>query len=387
MSRQYSEDLLQWIWKNREFDSSNLKTGCGKQLQIINPGEWNKGSGPDFLGAEIRSEGIHWHGSVEVHHQPEGWYQHSHHLDPNFNSTILHVVFERGHKPAYTQCGGRPLELVLAPHLHTSLNKLLRARRRHELHCSGNISFLNQRAFEMQVAKAHHEYFTWKSEELLESFNASLPPSIAWRDAFTAGVYRCLGVPANREPMAVLFKKMLELLQDSGAAGINEYQALAQEASFGGEARLPWVYGASRPASHPRKRVMQAAALHCAIASTDTGSFLKQGPALWPGLLSEIPDVHRPGKSMSSILESTVYLPAMYLLGSLFHSEALKEAAYHSWQQYKGAVPAEIREPFSEAGFSLGKETLRPGLAHHLKRYCGNRQCHRCKVFKSAIRS
>ncbi|TVQ67827.1 MAG: hypothetical protein EA360_01400 [Balneolaceae bacterium] len=56
------------------------------------------------------------------------------------------------------------------------------------------------------------------------------------------------------------------------------------------------------------------------------------------------------------------------------------------WRREPFRLPREVKKPFAAAGFSPGKEVLRPGLAHQLKRYCLQKNCTSCKVFKSVIR-
>lgn len=67
----------------------------GSQVEIIQPGIWNHGAGPDFIQAAVRwPNGTLATGPVEVHLQAIDWERHGHHLDPNYNSTLLHVVWQ-----------------------------------------------------------------------------------------------------------------------------------------------------------------------------------------------------------------------------------------------------------------------------------------------------
>ena len=48
------EDLLQFIWQYKLFDHAQLLTVSKLPLEILNPGELNKDSGPDFFNAKIK---------------------------------------------------------------------------------------------------------------------------------------------------------------------------------------------------------------------------------------------------------------------------------------------------------------------------------------------
>lgn len=89
-----SEELLYQIWKGKALLKHELKTSQGNHIQIIDSGERNLYSGPDFKQACIRFDGIAWYGAVEIHVKASDWYQHKHQIDPAYESVILHVVWE-----------------------------------------------------------------------------------------------------------------------------------------------------------------------------------------------------------------------------------------------------------------------------------------------------
>jgi len=88
------EAFLHHLWKTQSFTTSNLKSTCGKAFIVIDPGELNSNSGPDFLSARIRIDGIVWVGSVEIHLKSSDWTRHRHNIDPAYENTILHAAFE-----------------------------------------------------------------------------------------------------------------------------------------------------------------------------------------------------------------------------------------------------------------------------------------------------
>lgn len=383
---QYREELFQWIWQNLEFNCSQLETTCGKSLQIINTGEWNRGAGPDFLGAQLQIEGKRWFGSVEIHKEAGEWIQHEHHLDKNFNSVVLHVVYHH-HKTrnVVTQDGHKPFTLALKPYITKKIYRLLDAKQQSGIACSGNISFINQKAFEKQVENAHREYLEYKVEELLDFYDAALPLSKAWKRCLIVGIYKTLGIPANKNQMVELAQKVLS--DDDLFSGLTLDKEVVRIA-FQQENEIHWVQSGMRPASRPKPRVKQAAALHRAVNQILFQNFFKQNPdQTWTQLLKNIDSTFLPGKSRLNLIKQIVFLPALYLLGDLIHSKKVKQQVFEAWKSPGQHVPSEVKKPFKKAGFQLNPATNVVGLAHHYKRYCREKNCHRCEVFKKAIRS
>lgn len=88
------EDFLHYIWQNKKFDFSNLKTTHGENLIIINSGFYSQLEGPDFFNGQIQIGNQKWAGNIEIHVKSSDWYLHQHEKDANYDSVILHVVWE-----------------------------------------------------------------------------------------------------------------------------------------------------------------------------------------------------------------------------------------------------------------------------------------------------
>lgn len=375
------------MWHHLEFNCAQLQTACGKSLQIIDTGEWNRYAGPDFLQAHLRIEGRDWHGSVEIHKEAGEWYQHGHHEDENYNNVILHVIYESSSKRTVkTLDGFQPCTLVLKPYISTELYHLVEAQQKQDVACAGNIEFISQNAFERQIERAHQEYLEYKIEELLEEYDPSLPLSAAWKNCLIAGVYKTLGIPANKTQMGSLAHIVTadgEIPDD-----VHSFIETVEAKAFKEENRIAWVQSGMRPASRPKNRIRQAAALHFTIVQTPFRVFFKQSPGqVWSHLIRKTDSAHLPGKSRQSLIKQIVYLPALYLLGDLLHSGKLQKKVFDSWREPGQHVPQEIKKPFKKAGFQINRSLQKIGLAHQYKRYCREGNCHRCEVFKKAIRS
>ena len=88
------EDFLHYLWKFKKFDTSNLTTSNGEKLTIENSGSYLQLAGPDFFNSQITIENQKWAGNVEIHLKSSDWYVHHHERDSNYDSVILHVVWD-----------------------------------------------------------------------------------------------------------------------------------------------------------------------------------------------------------------------------------------------------------------------------------------------------
>lgn len=79
-----------------------LPVGCN--IEIVHKGILNHDSGPDYLNAVVKMNGVEWHGNIELHLRNSDWYLHGHHLDPAYNTVVLHVVLH-GEGNVYNQRG------------------------------------------------------------------------------------------------------------------------------------------------------------------------------------------------------------------------------------------------------------------------------------------
>jgi len=97
-----TERLLQFIWQFQYFNQNELATTQGEPLQILHPGNHNLNQGPDFQNAKIKIQNTTWAGNIEVHLKTSDWNRHRHSADKNYDTVILHVVWEndRSETPA-----------------------------------------------------------------------------------------------------------------------------------------------------------------------------------------------------------------------------------------------------------------------------------------------
>ena len=88
------EDFISYIWKIQSFEKKKLFSVQGEKVQILSVGQENKNSGPDLFNTQLIIGDQKWAGNVELHVKSSDWYVHSHEKDANYDSVILHVVWE-----------------------------------------------------------------------------------------------------------------------------------------------------------------------------------------------------------------------------------------------------------------------------------------------------
>ena len=124
---QFSEEFLYHIWDAQHL-KEDLTTISGKKLVINFPGRWNTDSGPDFKDAILQINGKILKGDVEIDLTSYNWKSHSHNENPEFNSVLLHIVYENNGKYSFTinEEGGKIEILEIKDHLADDINKLIK---------------------------------------------------------------------------------------------------------------------------------------------------------------------------------------------------------------------------------------------------------------------
>ena len=245
-----SERVLQKIWLRQQFDTCNLVTLAGKQLEVLNPGKWNLLGGPDFKDATLRLNGSELRGDVEVHFDAADWYLHAHERNAAFDRVILHVLLyrpEEDSRKVKTLNGSMPETLVLMPLLQRDLESiamdeaLLEMERVNELEWVAEFLELPAKEREVRLAKATCRRWGHKLH-----FAAMRLERHGWSDACHQLCLEVLGYSRNREPMARLaLEYPLEAMQGGSAEEL--FQRVQKD----------WKLSGVRPANHPRLRLQQ----------------------------------------------------------------------------------------------------------------------------------
>lgn len=85
------EKTIRCIWNEQLFTTRQLRTANGDDLEIIFPGHWNFGPGPDFRNAAIKVNGELLEGGVAVHVYSSDWKAGNHSENPEYDKVVLNV--------------------------------------------------------------------------------------------------------------------------------------------------------------------------------------------------------------------------------------------------------------------------------------------------------
>jgi hypothetical protein len=71
-SMMISEDFLVYLWTH-QLINPKLQTADGENITVLNKGQRNTDSGPDFFNAKIKIGETTWAGNLEIHINSSDW--------------------------------------------------------------------------------------------------------------------------------------------------------------------------------------------------------------------------------------------------------------------------------------------------------------------------
>ncbi|MFN1836215.1 hypothetical protein AB2B38_013205 [Balneola sp. MJW-20] len=146
---------------------------------------------------------------------------------------------------------------------------------------------------------------------------------------------------------------------------------------------IPWNLKSVSRADHPKYRIPQAVKISNQILKQTFGDILRDHDlCLWKEWLqrSGIKETDR-----YRILYGTVFLPAMFNAGQLYHDQHLSEYAFHRWKHLQSPIPKILLRPFDHPEITSDYHHSKLGSIYQLRSYCEQSRCHDCLVLKKAI--
>ncbi|MCU0461040.1 MAG: DUF2851 family protein [Bacteroidales bacterium] len=417
------EEFLHYLWKYGLFDHEKLIDNEGNRINVINPGEYNRDSGPDFFNTRLRIAGMEWAGNVEIHVRASDFDNHRHNTDPAYNNVILHLVAENDRK-VFNSKGDEVMTSVLAydpqvydKYLHLVNNPFIIA-------CQTGINELDLLYIRHWLGSLVIERIQEKSEQIMKICTMT---GNDWEETFYRLLSRYFGFRVNTEPFELLasalpFKIIRKHADDLfqieallfGTAGmleeglfreavndkyylalIKEYKILSAKYSLHPVHGWIWKFARLRPANFPTLRISQLAAMLSVtgglfsrtLEATDIASLRN----LFEVTASEYWNDHFvfgrksrsypkcTGSQATDILLINAVIPVIFVYGKCRDSAGICERAI-SFLEDIGPEENSIIEEWKTAGIEADSAFISQALIQLRNCYCRKRRCLDCRI-------
>ncbi|HZL76721.1 MAG TPA: DUF2851 family protein [Bacteroidales bacterium] len=417
------EEFLHYLWKYGLYDPEKLFDNEGNQIIVINPGEYNRDSGPDFFNTRLKIAGIEWAGNVEIHIRSSDFDNHRHNVDPAFDNVILHVVAEDDRK-VYNTRGEEILtsELVFDAELYEKYIALV--NNPYIIACQGEVNRIDSFIISHWLGSLAIERLQDKSEHILKILSAT---GNDWDETFYRLLSRYFGFRVNTEPFEMLAAalpfRIIGKHSDNrfqieallyGTAGmldeglfkealndkyyidlIKEYKFLSAKYNLKPVHGWIWKFSRLRPANFPTIRISQLADM-LAVAGGVFSKAIEAGNVnqlrdLFEVTASEYWDDHfvfgkvsrsyhkNTGSQATDILLINAVIPTIFVYGKYRDSNEMCEKAIMFLEE---TVPEDniIISEWQSAGVEAGSAFITQGLIQLRNNYCRKRRCLDCEI-------
>lgn len=249
------ESELYAIWANQRLNH-DLYTISGQAVRVIYPGNLNSDKGADFKDAYLKIDESDYHGDVEIHIKKRDWLNHKHHIDPEYNKVILHLIWENDSSKVLTQAENQIPTILLSQFYEPEQD----VKDKIAYNCSF-FSGLDKYQLKFLLYEYGKKRFIIKSKQIKES--SYLFP---YEDILYSLIAQVLVNPNNKHGMKVLaqsiHKRDLKSLSSSKLSAYIE-KKLTEFSLIGDKSQQKdlWNKFRVRPASQPKKRVRDFIAL------------------------------------------------------------------------------------------------------------------------------
>jgi hypothetical protein len=416
--------------------TGSLVTTTGLAVRVVYRGNWSHGFGPDFAGAmlEIDARQVAT-GSVEIHLNASDWVRHGHHLDPRYNDVVLHVVSRPDLAETRREDGAIVPTVVLdvddrqlftidqeLPAIWSELGSEV---------CAPDLAAREPERLRAALLRLGDARFSQRVTRYAGDLTVEPLPDVLLR-----GLFDAFGYTMNREPMAELCQRFLDIggparisnaqphqradlarallfglggflpisPTDATHAGFpparvtNIERLWASESESDAQDRIPataWTTARTRPANHPATRLATLANL---IASTGGDPSIRLGESIRDGydpveLVRQLCRTEVPpelGRPRAIAMVSSVVLPVFMAVASHNEDHELEDAVSRIWAELprsEWSRPARraLAQAAGEAGVGAIGERALQGLLHLDRSLCGPRRCYECPIAAEVV--
>jgi Protein of unknown function (DUF2851) len=422
------EEFLHWLWKYSLYDQERLFDNEKNKIIVLNPGEYNRDSGPDFFNARISLAGTIWAGNIEIHTRSSHFDNHGHQNDPAFNNVILHIVDEDD-KRVFNARGEEVLtaEIKFDSSLYEKYISLV--NNPFIIACQDDITRLDDILVRHWLNSLVIERFQVRSQSIMKIFSET---GNDWEETFYRLLTRYFGFRINTEPFEMLATalpfRVIRKHADNrfqieallfGTAGlleeglfrealsdeyyrklIKEYAILSVKYSLKPLHGWIWKFSRLRPSNFPTVRLSQLAAMLSiagglfskVLESTD----IKQIKELFEVTASSYWDDHFVfGRKSRSFTKSTgsqatdiflinAVIPVIFVYGQSRDCQDISEKALVFLEKIDAEENIIISE-WNAAGIVADSAFYSQALIQLRNEYCKKRKCLDCRIGNKII--
>ena len=409
----------------------DLTTNDRRRVRVIHRGTWSHGFGPDFTGAILEYDGREIiTGDVEMHLDAADWRLHGHHLDPQYNGVVLHVVLRNSETIQRREDGqGVPTAVVDLPdNLLFGIDRSLPAiwDQLGSSTCAEDLAGREPHRIRMAL----HRLGDQRLHDRAAGYGGDLEVTSVQR-VLLRGIFDAFGYSMNRAPMVTLFER-LELSglldhweldpaaftpemamaalfglggflpfspSDAHLAGIEPTAVASIEQSWHQHmsqsnrlalAPTNWVRARTRPANHPAARLASLARLlaHCGanpLPALCDAVMQDDDPREVLRAFCQTDGASTLGMPRATSIVASVVLPVLLAWAHRSNDAELEDAVNRAWVRLprsEWSRPA-LRARQQAAGEarlgSLGERAVQ-GLLHLDRQLCGPRRCFECPI-------
>jgi hypothetical protein len=409
------EEFLHYLWKYSLYDQEKLLDNEKNKIIVLNPGDYNRDSGPDFFNARISVAGTVWAGNIEIHTKASHFNMHGHQNDPAYNNVILHVV-EEDDKRVFNARGEEVLtsEISFDPSLYDKYIFLV--NNPYIIACQDDINKIDEILVHHWLNSLVIERFQAKRESIMKIFSDT---GNDWDETFYRLLSRYFGFRVNTEPFEMLASslpfRIIRKHADNlfqiesllfGTAGLletglikealsdeyymkllKEYTILSAKYSLQPLHGWLWKFSRLRPSNFPTIRLSQLAAM----LSTSGGLFSR---------VLEIKEINRvdhfvfgkksrcftknTGSQAADILLINAVIPLIFVYGQSRDNLELSERALYFLEKIAPEENIIISE-WKKAGIFPESAFFSQALIQLRNEYCKKRKCLDCRIGNKII--
>jgi len=418
-----TEDFLHYIWKNRLFRLP-LTLISGENVEVLDVGQHNHDSGPDFFNAKIRINKTVWAGNIEVHFKTSDWFMHGHHHDLNYQNIILHVVYHHDVEVPDAEGSNIPTAEIQFPlNIYENYSAIL--QNSEWIPCGTAVRNIDPLIMNLWLDRMLAERMQVKAEDIIKNFRETKGD---WKETIYRQLARNFGFKINAMPFDLLSKsipyKYLEKHHQSlvqlealvfGQAGFleesmgddyyrelkTEYDFLRKKYNLRPVAGHLWRFLRMRPANFPTIRIAQFAAM----VSSNPGfpaNILELDPEILRGeLLALTPSVYwdshylfnKPSvkrkKQLGNQAVHNIIINTLIPVYFEYSRQTGKDQFRQKAIGFLETLPPEsnnITRGWEESGIHVSNAFYSQSLLQLKNNYCNFKKCLFCQVGNQIIR-